>query len=506
MAQAGSGTATEYRHGAAIRANVAGSVLISPLRIVLRSSPGMPMPGDKATISLTVSNAGAAPLSGVRPVLTFASGSAYCGPLAGPVPPAGAGINPNGGITFAWTVTIGGTGEIILHAVVTATVTGQGAVSADADRTLTSPTIPKFSASIAPNPLTIAAGQWFAVEVTISNTGGVAAMQIMPAIAPAANANLVVFKSGPVPAKPVALQPGEAARFAFTYSANGSGTVSFTATVSGQADLTPPGLGSRAAVKAAEKRAAMAQWFQETRATATAWVDRTFYPPQPPPPTERSFVTFDRPEDLNWATDGYAKLALSATRLVEGKDGRVTLSASATLVTEGLNSCAVTFSVPGDLTLSPTGQFKPAVRLVWPPRAVEHALDPRDWTPFRSFRADIANRSAAPLALTITLVDSRGYRYEEIRPLAANSATRIEVGFAAVREARVDLARLSMLEFAVDTTGLKSRPTLLMDRFRFELPPPPPPERRPPPPRIKVSTTTLTETGRTSTGTAEPAR
>ncbi|MEK7477250.1 MAG: hypothetical protein AAB152_16620 [Candidatus Coatesbacteria bacterium] len=467
--RAGTGTATEYKHGAGIRANVAGTVLISPLRVVLRTTPALPMPGDKAVISFTVSNAGAVALTGVRPVLTFLSGSAYAGPMAGPVPAAGASIPPNGGLTFVWTVTIGGTGEIAVRAYVSATVTGQGAVWAAAERPLAPPGLPRFSASLSPNPLEVTAGQWFDVVVTVSNTGGVRAMQVLPSI-PTSSSNLVAFKSGPVPAKPAGLAPGEAARFAFTFSANGSGTVSFSATVAGQADLTPPGLASRAAVTAAEKKERLVAWAQETRASATTWMDRTFNPPKPPPPTERAFMACERADDLAWETDGFATLALSSTHMTEGE-----------------HACAVTFSVPGDLTLTGTGAFKPAIRLVWPARALGHPLTPRDWTPFRSFRVDAWNASAGPLALSFSLVDSRGYRYDSLRTLAPASATRLEYSFQDMRESRIDLSRLSVLEFAVDTTALAVRPALILDNLRFELPPPPPPKRRAPSSTVMAS-------------------
>jgi hypothetical protein len=256
---------------------------------------------------------------------------------------------------------------------------------------------------------------------------------------------------------------------------------------------------------AAEKRERLVAWYQETKASTTTWMDRTFNPPKPPPPTERSFLAFDGPGDLNWETGGYATLALSTTRLVEGPDRRVALSQSATLATDGSSSCAVTFGVPGDLTLTSTGAFKPAIRLVWPPRATEHPLTPRDWTPFRSFRLNALNASAGPLALSFVLVDSRGYRYEALRTLAAASATRLEYSFPDMRDSRIDLSRLSMLEFSVETTALAVRPVLHLDGLRFELPPPPPPKRRPAP-AVAPSSTPFAGSSRTVTGTAASPR
>jgi hypothetical protein len=200
-------------------------------------------------------------------------------------------------------------------------------------------------------------------------------------------------------------------------------------------------------------------------------------------------MTFETPDDLTWETDGFAMLALSSTHMTEGE-----------------HACAVTFSVPGDLTLTPTGAFKPAIRLVWPPRGLEHALDPRDWTPFRSFRADCYNDSGNPVALSFTLVDHRGRQYDALRTISAGTATRLEYGFPAIRDTGVDIEHLSMLQFAVDTTGLTARPVLYFDNLRFELPPPPPLKRHALSSTTMLSSSPMTSSTRTPTGSPTSPR
>ncbi len=451
----GTGTATEYRHGAPIRTTLETAVTISPLRLALNVTPSLPVQGDRVTISLTVSNGGNAAVTGLRAALDLVTGTALVGPLTGPVPPGPVPLAAGGTVTFAWTVSVSAEGEVVARARVTATVTGQGPVAADLSGPVAPPGIARLRARLAPNPISIRAGQWFDLEVTVSNTGAVRAAGVLPTVGPIAGAALVVPAPGAAAPEAVTLEPGQSTVFRFSYSANGSGQVLFGATLTGEADLSPPGMASRSAVALEAGTRAALKSAKATAARAAAAVKTWLNPPRPPAPAETPFIGFETAADLRWVTDGF-----------------VTLSPSATRVTEGVRSCEAEFLLPRDLTVSPTGAFRPGMRLTAPARGSSRALAPRDWSGFRALRLDVFARADRPLPVALTLIDRRGWQYSTLRTLAPASATTLTFDLAPARDARVDLAGLVSLELAVDTTGLASRPVLWLDGLRFALPPP----------------------------------
>ncbi len=425
---AGVGTATEYRQGAPITAQLSGGLTISPLRSVLRSEPSLPLPGQKVTVVLTVSNTGALPVTALRPLLALVSGTGLCGPLAGPVPALAASLAPGGIASFTWTVSVTAPGSIRVRAQVSATVTGQGGVAGAVERDLTPPAITRLAATLDPERLPVQAGRWFTVTVTVSNTGGTKAAGVLPVVQPVDGVKLVTLLKGPVPAKPQRLEPGESALFTFSYSANGSGRVVFSATVSGEADLSPPGVLSRAGERTGAWLADAGIIAAARAREAKEKLSLLLFPPQPPPPAEPPLLSFERPEEARWETDGYATVAISATH-----------------ATDGAAAAVATFMVPGDLTVTATGTFRPTITLRAHARGVESSLPIHDWTPFLALKADAWVGAAQPVTLTLGLVDQRGYRWETVRQVPAASATTLAFDLAEPRAARLDLARLSAL-------------------------------------------------------------
>lgn len=179
------------------------------------------------------------------------------------------------------------------------------------------------------------------------------------------------------------------------------------------------------------------------------------------------------------------------------------VAASASRFTDGARAAELTFMVPGDLTLSPTGDFRPTLRLVWPPRGANLPLAPRDWTGFTALRSDWYNASSKPLAMHLTLVDQRGYRHDTVRTLPALSATVLTLELREALDDRLDLAHLTGFELGADTAALTTRPVVYLDHLRFALPPAPPPSAT-----LSVFSRTVggAGLGRTLTGRSAPPR
>lgn len=453
-APAGVATATEYAHGSPIRTTLETAVTISPLRLRLSGLPAYPVRGDRVTITLSVSNGGTAPVAGLRAVLELTAGTAFVSAPVGPMPAGPLPLAAGGIASFAWTLSVSAEGEVVGRARVTATVTGQGPVSGDVTAVLAPPGVARLQARLSPNPVSIRTGQWFDLEVTVSNTGGVRAAAVLPVVSAVGGAALIVPAPGADAPEPATLEPGDTAVFRFSYSANGSGQVLFGVTITGETDLSPPGLASRSAVALGEGTRTALTHAKTAAARAAAAVKSWLNPPRPPAPEEAPFTSFETAAELGWATDGYVALSPSSTR-----------------VTDGRQSLEATFLLPADLTSTPTGAFRPGMRLTSPARGTQAVLTPRDWSGFRALRLDAYGQAERPLAVTLTLTDRRGWQYAAVRQLAAASATTLTFDLAPAREARVDLAGLTGLELAVDTSGLKTRPVIWFDRLRFALPP-----------------------------------
>jgi len=92
----------------------------------------------------------------------------------------------------------------------------------------------RFSARALLSPPTVSIGQWFAVELSATNTGSgpIDAATARGAVGP--GGSLVSLESGPSPAGPLSLDVGDTVNFAWTYSASGSGVAVFTLTAAGR--------------------------------------------------------------------------------------------------------------------------------------------------------------------------------------------------------------------------------------------------------------------------------
>jgi hypothetical protein len=450
------GTATVFAEGAEIHAHITQDFTISPLHLYVGSTPSYPIAGDRVLISVSVSNSGTIAAERVLPWLVVTSGTALVSPLSGPAPASAARIEPGKAAVFSWTCSITATGAIELAAGASGTLAGGQniLVIGRADYALTSPTVAQLASMLTPNPVQVIRGQWFILDVTVSNTGGVTARGVLPSLQPTAGAELVAMQSGPVPAEPVSLRPGAWEQFRFTFSANGSGIVSFSTTVSGTADLAPPGLLARASTNAAEKAG---KALRKLRDGATRFKERIklmVAPPPPPRPEEIELVGFERAIDLMWDTGGYVQLALAHEH-----------------VTEGERSLEAVFLRPASLDSSTSGAFRPSLRRTAPARGTLPPLAPTDWGEFTALRADCYNPGSQKLDLHMTVVDVRGFSFAAIQALPAQSATTIEISIVDARQARLDVARISELRLGIDTSALDREPTVYFDNLRFRMRP-----------------------------------
>src|SRR5439155_23729224 len=113
-------------------------------------------------------------------------------------------------------------------------------------------------------------------------------------------------------------------------------------TVSGGADLTQPGSLRLAAGRTMTTAGVLIREAVASSTTFAAQARLRLFPPEPPPPAEPPFVSFESPRDLAWETDGYVRLALSASRF-----------------TDGARAAELTFMVPADFSPSPPRPFRP---------------------------------------------------------------------------------------------------------------------------------------------------
>lgn len=449
---------------------VTRDVTISPLQASLSAQPKFPAAGEQVLITLSISNTGAAPVTDLRAGLKIVAGTTFLTSLVGPQPGGPVTINAGGTQLFLWSTSVTGLGTIDLSASVTGSLAGQkGLVGATASLALAVTKLVQLSALLSPNPVHVSGGRWFTMVMTVSNTGRVTVSGVTPDLSIAAGSPLVTPQSGPEPSEPVLLRPGESERFAFTYSANGSGIVTFTGTVTGVAALKQPGWFTRA-------RASAQTLFEKTSTTGSRLVAKAKAMLSSPVSALEPVVlltSFESPGSTRWITDGYVEVSQSDKHVTPG--GRYSLRAS--------------FLVASDFTVTSTGAWHPALRLRSPARGSATELSPHDWSGFSAFKIDCFSEVAQPINLTITFTDRRGYQFAKMHQVPAASATTIEISLAGLQKAQLDLTHLAELKLDVDATDLTVRPVLYLDHLRLLRPP---------------STTTLLSFTVTATGQTAP--
>lgn len=266
------------------------------------------------------------------------------------------------------------------------------------------------------------------------------------------------------------------------YKAPSSTLIEFSWTHTAAEGARPPGTIKKVVGKIADTAQLGILAGYDAELKLRRWYKKNYQKPPPPPPTEKTVMAFEKPRDLRWETGGYVEINRAEDRATQGK-----------------YSLQCAFLLPSDLGYPSSTGWIPTLKLVYPARGNGAELEIRDWTGFKAFRLDVSSSATSPVAFHIGFADIRGYSWETVLPVAAESATTLEIPLSLPRMERLDMSRISAVSLGVETAGLTVRPVIYIDNMRFEIIP------------AKIVASTLTvdsapdagETSRTTTGNPE---
>jgi hypothetical protein len=218
---------------------VEGSALAS-MAAAIAATPATVSVGQAIRVTLTVTNAGTDAATTVTPAAPTVAGTGTVGPLAGPDQASIPTLAPGVSGTFTWTCAATGAGTLAFSGAANATDSFSGtqlaATTDPAKPAQVTVQLPTALAASLPSSGAAAIGQEFPVTVTVNNTGGAVAKDVVastPTVTPAGRATLKPG-TGPVPTSAPSLVPGASATFTFTFVAGSvSGTATFSASASG---------------------------------------------------------------------------------------------------------------------------------------------------------------------------------------------------------------------------------------------------------------------------------
>lgn len=198
-----------------------GAVAVGP-------TPGVT--GQWMQIVFTVTNSGAASITGTAPALQLNAGGSLVVLESGPLPAGPLTLAPGTAASFTWTYSCSGAGTLAFTATVAGTDSGSG-LPALAVLSMTAPVLAQLAVALQVTPNLAQAGQWVTVVLTLTNNGASNLTGVLPALA--TNGGAVTWESGPSPTGPLTLLPGAMQAFTWSYSVAGAGVVSLTGTGTG---------------------------------------------------------------------------------------------------------------------------------------------------------------------------------------------------------------------------------------------------------------------------------
>ncbi len=195
-------------------------------------------PGQWVRVVLTVTNGGAASVTGLVPALQINAGAVSVTQIGGPSPvPAGPVTIPAGGAqSFTWTFSAAGAGLVGFTATGAGTDAGSGgAIAAAASATLLIGPRAVLIATgrLVPPSTSVYLGQMFSMELTVTNTGGIPALAVMPFLYSLGGSGTMDIFSGPTPAGPLDLGPGGSTTFVWSFTVTGVGPLTTTVFAAG---------------------------------------------------------------------------------------------------------------------------------------------------------------------------------------------------------------------------------------------------------------------------------
>ena len=187
--------------------------------------------GQWFPVTLTVTNTGATPITGVSPDIAFGPGSSLVDVITSPFTLTI--LTPGSSTNFTWTVSASGSGLVTFTATASGTACGFMAVQSSSSVSATMQT----PANLAGSPITFipsdaCIGRQLRITLSATNTGEANAVQVVgiPALSLEGSANAGLVSS---PVMIPVLAGGNAANFTWTYTLTGAGSMKYTATVTG---------------------------------------------------------------------------------------------------------------------------------------------------------------------------------------------------------------------------------------------------------------------------------
>ncbi len=218
---------------------VVGSAQAS-ITVAIAAAPATVSVGQSITVTLTVTNTGTTAATNAVPAAPTVTGTGTVAAPTGPDPASIATLAPGASGTFTWIYPATGPGTLAFAGAASATdsfsgntVTGATDPANPAQVTVENPAA--LTASL-PASGAAAVGQEFTVAMTVRNSGGAAAKDVVPSLPTTAPAGRATLKpgTGPVPASVASLPAGASTTFTWTFVAGTtSGTVVFSASASG---------------------------------------------------------------------------------------------------------------------------------------------------------------------------------------------------------------------------------------------------------------------------------
>lgn len=195
------------------------------------TSPATVSVGQPFLLTMTVSNTGAAPASGVTAALWKASGAGAAAP--GTSNPASVAVmNPGESTVFTWTVTASVAGPICWTGTATATAGGAAATAPVTPMCTVIQTPPNLTAVASVNPANVCVGQPFDVTVTMANLGQATTTGVTVLPWAVSGTGAAFYAAGPLSLN-VTLAGGTSTAYVWTYGASAAGGIGFAMTVTG---------------------------------------------------------------------------------------------------------------------------------------------------------------------------------------------------------------------------------------------------------------------------------